>query len=163
LPSKMSGTGNKKAEEKAKELLKLVDMSQRAKHYPNELSGGEMQRVAIARALINDPKIILADEPTGNLDKENTEVVLETFEKITARGVSVVLATRDPRCQFHCTNHRHLNVLHLDRRIQRRRRIRICRQKWGDSSYKVCKHLRPRAGDKRSEQAWIRLPRFKRD
>lgn len=110
LPSKMSATRSKGIKGKAEELLDLVGLSHRAKHYPNELSGGELQRVAIARALINDPKLILADEPTGNLDKENTNKVLEILEKIAARGVSIIWATHDPRI-----DHRFQNELRIDK------------------------------------------------
>lgn len=110
--SKMLATRGKKIKEKAKELLDLVGLSHRTKHYPNEMSGGEMQRVAIARALINDPRLILADEPTGNLDKENTNKVLEILEKIAARGVSIVWATHDPRI-----DHRFQSELRIDKGV----------------------------------------------
>jgi len=115
LPSKMSNMRGKEVEKKAKELLDLVGLSHRAKHYPNEMSGGELQRVAIARSLINDPKLILADEPTGNLDKENTNKVLEIFEKVVAqRGVSIILATHDPHI-----NHRFQNELRIDKGVMK--------------------------------------------
>ena len=72
-----------KAEKRAKELLKMVDLGHRINHKPNELSGGEKQRVAIARAMINNPEMILADEPTGNLDTETSNVINELFKKIS--------------------------------------------------------------------------------
>jgi putative ABC transport system ATP-binding protein len=81
---------------RADELLELVGLSNRANQYPNQLSGGEMQRVAIARALANNPKVLLADEPTAKLDKVNTDIVLNIFKEIQKRGVSVILITHDP-------------------------------------------------------------------
>ena len=72
-----------KAKKRAKELLKMVDLGHRINHKPNELSGGEKQRVAIARAMINNPEMILADEPTGNLDTETSNVTIELFKKIS--------------------------------------------------------------------------------
>ncbi len=75
IPALMAGTGRKEAAEKAKKILITIGLGGRLTHRPNELSGGEQQRVAIARALINDPDIIFADEPTGNLDKQNAEII----------------------------------------------------------------------------------------
>ena len=76
---------------KAIELLKYVNLESRIEHYPNELSGGEQQRVAIARALANDPDIILADEPTGNLDEKNEEIIFNILKKISASGRCVIV------------------------------------------------------------------------
>ena len=80
----------------AKEMLNLVGLSHRFDHLPSQLSGGEQQRVCIARALINAPQILLADEPTGNLDEKNEQIVLEFFEKIHAEGKTIVLITHNP-------------------------------------------------------------------
>ncbi|MGP1528598.1 MAG: ABC transporter ATP-binding protein [Campylobacter sp.] len=80
----------------AKEMLNLVGLSHRFDHLPSQLSGGEQQRVCIARALINAPQILLADEPTGNLDEKNEQIVLEIFEKIHAEGKTIVLITHNP-------------------------------------------------------------------
>jgi len=86
----------KQSKEKALNLLKEVGLEKRINYFPRQLSGGEMQRVAIARSLANDPKIILADEPTANLDKESAEKVLKIFQKdISKRGVSVIMITHD--------------------------------------------------------------------
>ena len=86
---------HEKAKKKAKELLSLVNLSNRTKHKPMELSGGEKQRVAIARAMMNDPDIILADEPTGALDQASGKQVMELFEELNKEGVTIVMITHD--------------------------------------------------------------------
>jgi putative ABC transport system ATP-binding protein len=96
LPMVFQGTSKKEQEEKAKELLELVELSDRANHYPNELSGGQRQRVAIARALANDPEVILADEPTGNLDSKTGGRVLDFLKKLHKQGKTIVMVTHDP-------------------------------------------------------------------
>lgn len=82
-------------EEEAMEVLEAVGLKDRAKHLPNQLSGGEQQRVCIARALVNHPAIILADEPTGNLDEKNEYIVMEIFEKLHNKGSSIIVVTHD--------------------------------------------------------------------
>ena len=82
-----------KANDKAKELLKLVGLEDRENHYPKELSGGEQQRIAIARALANDPKIVLADEPTGSLDPENEENIMKLLKDISKKDKCVIVVT----------------------------------------------------------------------
>ena len=94
VPLEIAGATN--AGEKAKDLLGHVDLNERGHHYPSQLSGGEQQRVAIARALANSPPILLADEPTGNLDSKNGGLVVELLREInTTRGTTVVMVTHD--------------------------------------------------------------------
>jgi len=82
--------------ERASELLELVGLGDRMDHLPNQLSGGEMQRVAIARSLINGPRILLADEPTGNLDSKNAAGIMHFFEQLNRRGLTIVMVTHNP-------------------------------------------------------------------
>src|SRR4029434_5167323 len=95
LPLVYSGMSRKYRNEKAMHVLSLVNLTERSHHRPNELSGGQSQRVAIARALVNDPAIILADEPTGNLDTKTSYEIMDIFEKINAAGNTVVLVTHE--------------------------------------------------------------------
>ncbi|HLL44259.1 MAG TPA: ABC transporter ATP-binding protein [Segetibacter sp.] len=95
LPLIYAGVGRKERMERAMEVLAKVGLADRSHHKPNELSGGQMQRVAIARALVNNPAIILADEPTGNLDSKTSVEVMEIFGKIQVSGNTVVLVTHE--------------------------------------------------------------------
>ena len=96
LPAFIGGTDRKKAEEKGMELLALLGLTDRANHKPDELSGGEQQRVAVARALINSPSIILADEPSGNLDSKNAEELHNLFLKLNKElGQTFVIITHN--------------------------------------------------------------------
>ncbi|MFT4941127.1 MAG: putative ABC transport system ATP-binding protein [Paraglaciecola sp.] len=91
-----SGLSKKSIENKAIVVLEKVQMGHRKNHFPSQLSGGQQQRVAVARALVNDPKIILADEPTGNLDSKNAESVLQLFEQLHREGATICMVTHDP-------------------------------------------------------------------
>jgi putative ABC transport system ATP-binding protein len=96
LPMIFQGTEKIKREKRAEELLKLVELSDRMDHYPNQLSGGQQQRVAIARSLANDPEVILADEPTGNLDTQTGDIVIEFLKKLNEKGKTIIMVTHDP-------------------------------------------------------------------
>jgi len=95
LPLVYAGMTKKQRNEKAMHVLSLVSLTDRSHHKPNELSGGQSQRVAIARALVNDPSIILADEPTGNLDTKTSHEIMDIFGKIHSNGNTVVLVTHE--------------------------------------------------------------------
>jgi putative ABC transport system ATP-binding protein len=107
LPLLYNGGGKMKTAERhrrAKEVLDVVGLSQRMDHYPNQLSGGQQQRVAIARALINEPSILLADEPTGNLDTRTSIEVMDIFQRLNMeRGITVVLITHEVDIAEHGT------------------------------------------------------------
>jgi len=95
LPMLFQGISREKRNERGKELLKKVGLSDRMYHLPSELSGGQRQRVAIARALANDPEVILADEPTGNLDSKTGQDILEMFIKLNKEGKTIIVITHD--------------------------------------------------------------------
>jgi putative ABC transport system ATP-binding protein len=108
LPLIYNGTPSEERIEKAKKALERVDLMDRMHHKPNELSGGQRQRVAIARALVNSPSIVLADEPTGNLDSRNGEAVMELLQNLHREGATICMVTHDPRFAKHADREVHL-------------------------------------------------------
>ncbi|MFA5619616.1 MAG: ABC transporter ATP-binding protein [Weeksellaceae bacterium] len=93
LPLIYNGIGSSERKEKVKEILDRMNISHRSKHFPQQLSGGQQQRVAVARALVTEPKLILADEPTGNLDSKNGNEVMELLTDLHAKGSTIVMVT----------------------------------------------------------------------
>jgi putative ABC transport system ATP-binding protein len=96
LPMVYSGASARERQQRAMDALRMVDMENRAKHRPMQLSGGQQQRTAIARALVNNPKIVFADEPTGNLDSHTGEAILKLFHRLSQEGRTIALVTHDP-------------------------------------------------------------------
>ena len=103
LPLVYAGVGASERRKRAQEVLEAVGLGDRAGHLPNELSGGQRQRVAIARALVNNPEIIMADEPTGNLDTKSTQEIMEIFQEMHGRGKTMILVTHEPEIAV-CAN-----------------------------------------------------------
>lgn len=95
FPMEWAGKSLEEVEKRVKELLETVGLQSRANHFPSQLSGGEQQRVAFARALANDPELILADEPTGNLDDNNGQKIVQVLQLLKAKGKTVIVATHD--------------------------------------------------------------------
>jgi len=101
LPLVYAGVGGGERVRRAKEALERVGLGQRLQHMPNQLSGGQQQRVAIARALVTEPSIVLADEPTGNLDSQSGVEVMKILQDLNAQGITVVIVTHDARVARH--------------------------------------------------------------
>ncbi|MFA5880178.1 MAG: ABC transporter ATP-binding protein [Candidatus Margulisiibacteriota bacterium] len=97
LPLLLDGWNKRKAKERALTVLEKVNLGHRAEHTPKELSGGEQQRVSIARALVNKPGLLIADEPTGNLDQKSEEMVLEILEELNTEGITIIMVTHSPK------------------------------------------------------------------
>lgn len=93
---------------RSRDLLEMVGLGKRLNHLPGQLSGGEMQRAAIARALVNSPPLVLADEPTGNLDSRNADIIMELFEQLNRDGVTIVLVTHNADIVKHCERTVHI-------------------------------------------------------
>jgi lipoprotein-releasing system ATP-binding protein len=117
LPAFMAGEKKKSASERALGLLEAVRLSDRVSHFPSQLSGGERQRVAVARAMINTPSLILADEPTGNLDEDNSQIVEDLLFSLTrSYKTSLLVVTHDRRMIGRGDSHYHLSSGILERR-----------------------------------------------
>ena len=101
LPLVYAGISSDERKRRAREALEKVQLADRMDHRPNELSGGQRQRVAIARALVNNPSILLADEPTGNLDSQTSEEIMRVFESLASTGQTVVMVTHEPDIAAH--------------------------------------------------------------
>ncbi len=97
FPMEWTQKPEKEIEKRVEELLKTVGLEHRANHFPSQLSGGEQQRVAFARALANDPELILADEPTGNLDTKNAQKIIQVLQFLKSQGKTVIVSTHDPQ------------------------------------------------------------------
>ena len=115
LPLVYAGVGRRERMERAQEMLAAVGLSDRGAHLPNELSGGQRQRVAIARALVNDPHIIMADEPTGNLDTKSTKEIMDIFVRMHEKGHTIILVTHEPEIALRASR----QLLVCDGRITR--------------------------------------------
>ena len=102
LPLVYAGVDRETRQAKARELLAKVGLGKYAESLPNRISGGQQQRVAIARALVNQPRLILADEPTGNLDSHTSEEIMRLFEELNGEGITIVLVTHEPDIAAHC-------------------------------------------------------------
>jgi len=120
LPLIYNGTAASKRIEMAKRALESVELGNRMSHKPNELSGGQRQRVAIARALVNNPSIILADEPTGNLDSKTSEEIMQLLDKLHQRGNTIILVTHEHDIALHA--HRVISI--LDGQISKDEKVR---------------------------------------
>ncbi|HEY7895013.1 MAG TPA: ABC transporter ATP-binding protein [Gemmatimonadaceae bacterium] len=108
LPLTYRGMDSTERRKRVLEALEKVGMSHRVKHYPSQLSGGQQQRVAVARAVAGDPLILLADEPTGNLDSTNGEAVMELLRDLHRQGATIIMVTHDPRYAAHADRSIHL-------------------------------------------------------
>jgi lipoprotein-releasing system ATP-binding protein len=111
IPSLIAGDSFKNASKKSENILKILGLFDRMHHYPSELSGGEQQRTAIGRALVNKPDILLADEPTGNLDRANSDKVLSIFKELNTDGLTIIVVTHDE-----CIASAAHRVIHLEKR-----------------------------------------------
>lgn len=133
LPLIYAGASGRQRRRRAEEALKLVGLAERAHHRPNELSGGQQQRVAIARALINEPAMILADEPTGNLDSKTSVEIMELFQRLnTERGITVIFVTHNVETADYCHRVVFVRDGHVERDARHEPRAGIYRELLAD-------------------------------
>jgi len=125
LPMMFQGISSHEREARAEKLLKMVDLGDRMNHYPGQLSGGQQQRVAIARSLANDPEVILADEPTGNLDTKTGEMVMAFLEELNRKGKTIIMVTHDPKLA-----HEHAHVIYQIKDGKVEKKMRKVKDKW---------------------------------
>jgi len=118
LPLVYAGVSGKDRQERAKAALEKVELTQRASHKPNELSGGQRQRVAIARALVNNPSILLADEPTGNLDSKTGVEIMAVFKKLHEAGNTIILVTHEADIAAYANRVIHIRDGQVERDVQ---------------------------------------------
>lgn len=119
LPLVYAGVPAKRRQQRAESALERVDLSDRIMHRPNELSGGQRQRVAIARALVNDPSILLADEPTGNLDSKTGKEIMEVFERLHLTGNTILVVTHEADVAAHARRIIHLRDGRIENDVRR--------------------------------------------
>ena len=119
LPLVYAGVSAKMRHERATESLEKVELKDRMKHRPNELSGGQRQRVAIARALVNNPSILLADEPTGNLDSKTGVEIMALFERLHGTGNTIILVTHEPEVAAHAHRAIHIRDGQVEKDVRR--------------------------------------------
>ncbi len=105
LPLAVVKAGKKKKREMAQEALRQVGLLDKAHRLPNQISGGENERVAIARAIVNEPPVLLADEPTGNLDTKTSREIMELLKRLNRKGMTIVMVTHSPECAGLCPAH----------------------------------------------------------
>ena len=123
LPLVYSGLGDRERAERALRALEKVELADRARHRPNEMSGGQRQRVAIARALVNDPSILVADEPTGNLDSRTGLSIMALFQRLHAQGATIIMVTHEMDIALHAERIVYIKdgLIAGDERIRRRK------------------------------------------
>ena len=120
LPMIYNGTPSEERQDRARKALAQVELTERMMHKPNELSGGQRQRVAIARALVNNPSILLADEPTGNLDSQTGEEIMALFARLHREGNTIILVTHEPDI----AQHAHRVIRRRDGKVEKDERIK---------------------------------------
>jgi len=120
LPSIYKGESKKKRAIRTLKALEMVEMTHRMHHRPSELSGGERQRIAIARALVNDPSLLLADEPTGNLDSKTGSEILSLFHKLHSQGNTIVMVTHDSTIAHQAERILHFRDGHIEKEVRKR-------------------------------------------